>query len=109
VTEDCGATHCLADCIRLFTACTRLDSFKRDGTGNVRLQDRAGSMRCRHRIAVDVRHGSTGRSLSSLEGATELMNKLPLAAAWIRDSRDTVRDKMLATLREGLESYADQA
>jgi hypothetical protein len=37
------------------------------------------------------------------------MNSLPLAAAWIRGSRDTVRDEMLATLREGLESYADQA
>jgi len=44
-----------------------------------------------------------------LEGAAESMNKLPLAAAWIRGSRDAVRDEMLATLREGLESYAEQA
>jgi DNA-binding transcriptional LysR family regulator len=44
-----------------------------------------------------------------LEGATGSMKKLPLAAAWIRGSRDAVRDEMLNTLREGLESYAEQA
>jgi hypothetical protein len=43
-----------------------------------------------------------------LEGVTGSMNKLPLAA-WIRGSRDAVSDEMLATLREGLEGYADQA
>jgi hypothetical protein len=37
------------------------------------------------------------------------MNKRPLAAAWIRGSRDALSDEMLATLREGLESHADQA
>jgi DNA-binding transcriptional LysR family regulator len=41
-----------------------------------------------------------------LEGAVGSMNRLPLAAAWIRGSRDAVRDEMLATLRDGLESYA---
>ena len=37
------------------------------------------------------------------------MNKLPLAAAWSRGSRDPVRDEMLATLRAGLAGYAAQA
>ena len=37
------------------------------------------------------------------------MNKLPLAAAWIRGSRDAVRDEMLVMLREGLGDYAEQA
>ena len=36
-------------------------------------------------------------------------NKLPLAAAWIRGSRDGVRDEMLIMLREGLGDYAEQA
>lgn len=36
-------------------------------------------------------------------------NKLPLAAAWIRGSRDAVRDEMLIMLREGLGDYAEQA
>jgi DNA-binding transcriptional LysR family regulator len=44
-----------------------------------------------------------------LQGATGLLNKLPLAAAWIRGSRDAVRDEMLATLRESLGRYAKQA
>lgn len=44
-----------------------------------------------------------------LEEATGSMNKLPLAAAWIRGSRDAVRDEMLAMLRENLASYAEQA
>lgn len=39
----------------------------------------------------------------------EGMNKLPLAAAWVRDTRDTVRDSMLVALRQGLPSYALQA
>ena len=37
------------------------------------------------------------------------MNRLPLAAAWIRGSRDAVRDEMLAMLRYNLGSYAEQA
>jgi hypothetical protein len=44
-----------------------------------------------------------------LEGATGSMSNLPLAAAWIRRSRDAVRDGMPSTLRGGLESHADQA
>jgi hypothetical protein len=36
------------------------------------------------------------------------MYKLPLAAAWIRRSCDTVIDELPPTLREGLESHADQ-
>jgi DNA-binding transcriptional LysR family regulator len=34
-----------------------------------------------------------------------MMNKLPLAAAWVRGSRDPVRDEMLATVRLGLSTY----
>jgi DNA-binding transcriptional LysR family regulator len=34
------------------------------------------------------------------------MNGLPLAAAWIRGTRDVVRDEMLATIRAGLKRYA---
>lgn len=34
---------------------------------------------------------------------------LPLAAAWLRGSRDPVRDQILAVLRSGLTSYAKQA
>jgi hypothetical protein len=37
------------------------------------------------------------------------MNKLPLAAAWIRCSRDAASDETQPTLQEGLESHADQA
>lgn len=37
------------------------------------------------------------------------MNKLPLAAAWVGGTRDPIRDMMLATLRDRLEVYADQA
>lgn len=37
------------------------------------------------------------------------MNKLPLAAAWLRGTRDPVRDAMLAMLRNRLKAYADQA
>ena len=39
----------------------------------------------------------------------ETMRRLPLAAAWIRGSRDTVRDALLATLKNGLTAYAEQA
>lgn len=35
--------------------------------------------------------------------------RLPLAAAWMKDVRDLVRDEMLATLREHLEGYAKGA
>ncbi len=37
------------------------------------------------------------------------MKRLPLAAAWIAGSRDTVRDTMLETLRAGLSVYAEKA
>lgn len=37
------------------------------------------------------------------------MNKLPLAAAWVGGTRDPVRDMMLATLKDRLAVYADQA
>jgi hypothetical protein len=34
---------------------------------------------------------------------------LPLAAAWMRDVRDPVRDEVVATIREHLGAYARQA
>lgn len=37
------------------------------------------------------------------------LDRLPLAAAWVRGARDEVRDQMLATLRDGLATYAEQA
>lgn len=36
-------------------------------------------------------------------------NKLPLAAAWARGTRDPVRDDMLAMIRDGLKRYAKEA
>jgi len=36
-------------------------------------------------------------------------SRLPLAAAWMKDVRDPIRDEMLATLREHLGTYAKQA
>jgi DNA-binding transcriptional LysR family regulator len=44
-----------------------------------------------------------------LESATGSMNKLPLAAAWLRGSRDAVRDEMIHTLQASLARYAEQA
>jgi DNA-binding transcriptional LysR family regulator len=40
---------------------------------------------------------------------TKKLNLLPLAAAWVRNSRDAVRDELLATLRRGLTRYAADA
>jgi DNA-binding transcriptional LysR family regulator len=37
------------------------------------------------------------------------LNRLPLAAAWMRDARDPIREEMIATLREHLAAYAKQA
>jgi DNA-binding transcriptional LysR family regulator len=39
----------------------------------------------------------------------ERLNLLPLAAAWVRGSRDPVRDELLATLRSHLHRYAAEA
>jgi DNA-binding transcriptional LysR family regulator len=39
----------------------------------------------------------------------EQMKLLPLAAAWVRGSRDAVRDELLASLRSGLRRYAADA
>src|ERR1700736_117308 len=36
-------------------------------------------------------------------------SKLPLAAGWVRDSRDPVRDELMAALRSGLTAYAEKA
>jgi DNA-binding transcriptional LysR family regulator len=55
------------------------------------------------------RMATPGVRYISLEDRTAAMNKLPLAAAWLRGSRDAVRDDMLSTLRESLRSYAEQA
>lgn len=37
------------------------------------------------------------------------MNRLPLAAAWARDTRDLVRDEMLEMLSASLTRYAREA
>ena len=37
------------------------------------------------------------------------MNRLPLAAAWTRGSRDSIRDEMLMMLQSGLSGYALEA
>jgi len=37
------------------------------------------------------------------------LSRLPLAAAWMKDVRDPIRDELLATLREHLCAYAKQA
>jgi DNA-binding transcriptional LysR family regulator len=44
-----------------------------------------------------------------LESGIESMSKLPLAAAWLRRSRDAVRDEMIHTLQAILAHYAEQA
>jgi DNA-binding transcriptional LysR family regulator len=36
-------------------------------------------------------------------------SRLPLSAAWVRDVRDPIRDEVLATVREHLADYAEQA
>ncbi len=41
--------------------------------------------------------------------AASTANKLPLAAAWARGTRDPVRDDMLAMIRDGLKRYAKEA
>ncbi|WP_315830892.1 LysR family transcriptional regulator [Bradyrhizobium prioriisuperbiae] len=43
-----------------------------------------------------------------LRTARRAMNKLPLAAAWVRGSRDPLRDEMIALLQERLTAYARQ-
>lgn len=53
---------------------------------------------------------STGVRYVSLDVAgTAAVNKLPLSAAWVRGSRDAVRDEMLDMLCQGLAAYAEQA
>lgn len=37
------------------------------------------------------------------------MNRLPLAAAWVRGTRDPIRDAVIATLQDHLAAYADLA
>ncbi|MFE0758317.1 LysR family transcriptional regulator [Inquilinus sp. NPDC058860] len=44
-----------------------------------------------------------------LEGTGGTMDRLPLAAAWLRGARDAVRDDMIALLRSGLGRYSGQA
>jgi hypothetical protein len=41
--------------------------------------------------------------------AREGSSRLPLAAAWMRDVRDPVREELIATVREHLAAYAKQA
>jgi hypothetical protein len=41
--------------------------------------------------------------------AMSAMNKLPLAAAWTRGTRDPVRTKLIEMLKVKLSSYATEA
>jgi len=57
-----------------------------------------------------ARMAAAGVRYIPLDGTgTGAIKKLPLAAAWIRGSRDALRDEMLETLRDGLAGYAEQA
>ncbi len=56
------------------------------------------------------RMATTGVRYIPLEARSQgALNRLPLAAAWVRGFRDPARDEMLATLRAGLAAYAAQA
>jgi DNA-binding transcriptional LysR family regulator len=57
-----------------------------------------------------ARMAATGvRYIPLNAGDGGMINKLPLAAAWVRGTRDTVRDEMLDRLRNQLSRYSDQA
>jgi DNA-binding transcriptional LysR family regulator len=49
------------------------------------------------------------RGVRYVKLAASDMNKLPLAAAWTRGTRDSIRDEMLETLRAHLSGYAREA
>jgi hypothetical protein len=52
----------------------------------------------------------SAKGVSYLKLATErTSNRLPLAAVWLRDSRDALRDDLLETLMRNLDRYAAQA
>ena len=52
---------------------------------------------------------SGGRHIPLKLTKTGPIDTLPLAAAWVRGSRDSVRDEMLAMLRVKVVRYAEQA
>ena len=57
-----------------------------------------------------ARMAATGvRYIPINAGDGGMINKLPLAAAWVRGTRDPVRDEMLDRLRNALSRYSDQA
>ncbi len=56
-----------------------------------------------------ARMAVTGVRYVPLKVASGTLRRLPLAAVWLRDSRDQARDKLLALLRQQLSLYAAQA
>jgi DNA-binding transcriptional LysR family regulator len=57
-----------------------------------------------------ARMAPTGvRFVRLLRGANPIQTSLPMAAAWVRSSRDPQRDALLATVRAHLPDYAAQA
>jgi DNA-binding transcriptional LysR family regulator len=49
------------------------------------------------------------RGVSYVPLATSAMNRLPLAAAWTRGTRDPVRSRLIEMLQVKLASYATEA
>jgi DNA-binding transcriptional LysR family regulator len=57
-----------------------------------------------------ARMATTGlRYIPLNAGDGGMINKLPLAVAWVRGTRDTVRDELLDCLRGQLGRYSEQA
>jgi hypothetical protein len=53
--------------------------------------------------------GMAARGVRYVRLAASDMNKLPLAAAWTRGTRDPIRDDMLAMVQVHLPRYAREA
>ena len=57
---------------------------------------------------MDISHGDQGRRPLQIDEASSV-GRLPLAAVWMRNSRDALRDSPLETLTKNIQSYAAQA
>ena len=56
-----------------------------------------------------TRMATPGVRYLALEDARGATDRLPLAAAWLRDARDDVRDEMLAMIGANHARYAEEA
>ena len=73
-------------------------------------QPRRRQHRARDRSALDLAHDRYGRPLRAPRGeGSDSIEVLPLAAAWLRGSRDPPREKMLDILKARLPRYAAEA